>query len=216
MRASSRSHPVSPPVAGGPLPREFYARSVCAVARSLLGHVLVHETREGMVAGRIVEVEAYGGESDPASHARHGRTARNASMYGEAGHAYVYLSHGLHVCFNVVTGTAGRAAAVLVRALEPRSGLSLMALRRRKPDPRRFTPGPGCVGEALALQRHHDGADLTRGPLWISRASLRTGFERVGCSARVGIRVGLERRWRFFLEYSDPPPRREIRREIHR
>lgn len=200
-----------PPVAGGPLPREFYARGVCAVARSLLGHVLVHETREGIVAGRIVEVEAYGGESDPASHARHGRTARNASMYGEAGHAYVYLSHGLHWCFNVVTGRPDRAAAVLVRTLEPRNGLSLMALRRRASDPRRFTPGPGCVGEALAIERHHDGSDLTRGPLWISSACLRTGFERVARSPRVGIRFGLERSWRYFLEYSGSRPGRGTR-----
>ncbi len=178
------------------------------MARDLLGRTLVHETRGRRVAGRIVEVEAYGGRDDPASHARPGPTRRNASMFGPPGHAYVYLSHGLHWCFNVVTGPAGRASAVLVRALEPGEGISRMARRRGTRDPRRLASGPGRVGQALGLGRGHDGADLVRGRLWISRARIRRAGERIERTARIGIRVGLERRWRFVLVPGRPGSRR--------
>jgi len=186
------------------LPRAFYARGACAVARALLGRELVHDTPAGRTSGRIVEVEAYGDASDPASHARPGPTARNASMFGPAGHAYVYRSHGIHACFNVVTGRAGRAGAVLVRALEPRVGLALMARRRGTRDPRRLTPGPGCVGEALAIGLARDGADLTRGPLWVSRRRVALPGERLRRTPRIGIRVGLDRAWRFILNPEAP------------
>jgi len=183
------------------LPRSFFARGPCAVARALLGRELVHETARGTVSGRIVEVEAYGGESDPASHARPGPTRRNASMYGPPGHAYVYRSHGIHLCFNVVTGRAGSASAVLVRALEPTRGLATMARWRGVGDPRRWTPGPGCVGEALGLERRHDGHDLTGETLWIGRRRVRHPGERIVATPRIGIRVGREWLWRFVLEH---------------
>ena len=169
------------------------------MARALLGRTLVHDTAPGTVSGRIVEVEAYGDESDPASHARPGPTRRNASMYGPPGHAYVYRSHGIHLCFNVVTGRSGRAAAVLVRALEPIRGLATMARRRGVGDPRRWTPGPGCVGEALGLDRLDDGRDLTGEALWITRLRVRHPGERIVATPRIGIRVGRERLWRFVL-----------------
>ncbi|MEO5617178.1 MAG: DNA-3-methyladenine glycosylase [Candidatus Eisenbacteria bacterium] len=190
------------------LPRSFYARNACVVARALLGRLLVHDTRAGRTAGRILEVEAYGDETDPASHARPGHTARNASMFGAPGHAYIYRSHGIHHCFNVVTGRATRAAAVLVRSLEPRFGLALMARRRRKRDPRLIAPGPGCLGEALGIDLRHDGVDLTRGALWISRSRRMIAGERIGRSARIGIRFGLDRPWRFFIVPSRAAGRR--------
>ena len=109
-----------------PLRRSFYARPTLEVAPDLLGKVLVHRTRAGVTSGIIVEVEAYVGESDPACHAAPGRTKRNAPMYGDPGHAYVYLNYGVHPLVNVVTEPAESPAAVLIRALEPLDGIPLM------------------------------------------------------------------------------------------
>ena len=183
-----------------PLRRNFYARDPVTVARELLGCVLVRDGPEGRVSGRIVEVEAYGGERDLASHARPGRTARNAAMYGPPGHAYVYFTYGMHWCANVVVEQVGRPSAVLVRALEPRTGLMLMARRRGTGDPRRFTNGPANVAEALGIDRADDGVDLTRGPLWISSVRPVVEGERIVASRRVGIRLATGKLWRFTLE----------------
>jgi DNA-3-methyladenine glycosylase len=175
---------------------------VIRVARELLGLVLVSESRAGLVSGRIVEVEAYGGEQDLASHARPGRTMRNASMYGPPGYAYIYFAYGMHYCANVVVEPAGRPSAVLIRALEPRTGLVRMAARRRTGDPRRFTSGPGNVAEALGLGLGHDAVDLTRGPLWVSSVRPAIAGERIASSPRIGIRQATERPWRFTLEHA--------------
>jgi DNA-3-methyladenine glycosylase len=172
---------------------------VRAVARAVLGRVLVHDGPEGRVAGRVVEVEAYAGATDPASHAFRGPTARNRVMFGPPGHAYVYFTYGMHHCLNLVTGPAGRAAAVLVRALEPLEGLERMRARRGPVATERLTRGPGCVARALGLERRHDGLDLTRGPLWLSDRPARRGGRRVASGPRIGIRVGVERPWRFWL-----------------
>jgi DNA-3-methyladenine glycosylase len=185
---------------GRPLGRAFYRRHVVTVARAALGRVLVHDSPEGRVAGRIVEVEAYGGPDDPASHARSGRTARNASMFGPPGHAYVYFTYGMHHCLNLVTGETGRAAAVLVRALEPIQGFELLRRRRGTADAGRWLRGPGCVADGLGLDRAHDGLDLTRGALWISNLALRREGRRVARGPRIGIRQGLDRPWRFWLD----------------
>lgn len=165
----------------------------------MLGRLLVRESRAGRVVGRIVEVEAYGGRRDAASHARRGETARNRTMFGPAGHAYIYFSYGMHHCFNVVTGRAGTASAVLVRALEPVAGLDLMARRRGTRERHRLARGPGCVGRALGLGRADDGEDLTRGPLWLSDLPPRRGGRSIRRSARIGITRAASRPWRFFL-----------------
>jgi DNA-3-methyladenine glycosylase len=172
---------------------------VVTVARAVLGRLLVHGGSAGRVAGRIVEVEAYGDGRDPASHARAGRTARNAAMFGPAGCSYVYFTYGMHHCLNLVTGREGRAAAVLVRALEPVQGLGLMRRRRGGVSIQRLASGPGCVASALGLTRGHDGLDLTRGPLWISDLPPRRDGRRILSGPRVGIRAGVERPWRFRL-----------------
>jgi len=165
----------------------------------------------GVSAGRIVEVEAYDGESDPASHAWHGRTQRNAVMFGPGGHAYVYFTYGMHHCLNVVAGPAGRARAVLIRALEPLAGLDLMGRRRNVTDPRRLMRGPGCVAQALGLDRRHDGTDLTGSTLWIAAGERLAGGFRVARSPRIGIRLARERLWRFYRAgdpfVSGPRPR---------
>jgi DNA-3-methyladenine glycosylase len=172
---------------------------VVGVARALLGRLLVHDAPDGRVAGRIVEVEAYRGPDDPASHAFRGTTARNRAMFGPPGHAYVYFTYGMHHCLNVVTGPAGRPAAVLVRALEPLAGLDRMRARRGVGEAARLARGPGCVARALGLTRSHDGLDLTRAPLWVSDAPPRRGGRAVARGPRIGIRAGRERPWRLWL-----------------
>ena len=182
-----------------PLARSFYQRPPRAVARDLLGRVLVRDTPEGRVAGRIVEVEAYEGANDPASHAFRGETARNRVMFGPAGHAYVYFTYGMHHCVNVVTGPPGRAQAVLVRALAPVEGLTIMQRRRGVDGADRLARGPGCVARALGLTRADDGLDLTRGPLWILDAPARREGRRILRTPRIGIRHAAERPWRYVL-----------------
>ncbi len=170
------------------------------MARDVLGRLLVHDGPGGRVAGRIVEAEAYRGALDPASHAYRGRTARNASMFGEPGHAYVYFTYGMHFCLNLVTGATGKASAVLVRGVEPVAGIELMRARRGVFELERLARGPGNVARAFGLGRAHDGLDLTRGPLWLSaRAPVREG-RRIRRGPRIGIRVATTRAWRFYLE----------------
>jgi DNA-3-methyladenine glycosylase len=140
---------------GEPLSRAFYARPAVDVARALLGQTLVHDDAGIRRRGRIVETEAYVSAQDRACHAAKGRTARTEVMFGEAGHAYVYLIYGMHECFNVVTDVVGHPSAVLVRALEPLEG----CLGK--------TDGPGKLTRALAVTRAHNRADLVEGPLRI-------------------------------------------------
>ncbi|NAZ81048.1 DNA-3-methyladenine glycosylase, partial [Kineococcus sp. R8] len=150
--------------AGDALPRSFFARPVLDVARDLLGRVVVHRTPEGVVAVRLSEVEAYAGEDDPGSHAFRGRTPRTEVMFGEAGHAYVYFSYGMHWCTNLVCGEEGSASAVLLRAGEVVDGLALARSRRvaarRDVD---LARGPARLAQALGLARAQDGADVCAG-----------------------------------------------------
>jgi DNA-3-methyladenine glycosylase len=162
--------------------------------------VLVHDDpRAGRLAGVIVETEAYGGADDPASHAFRGVTPRNRVMFGPPGVAYVYFTYGMHHCFNVVCGREGRASAVLVRALEPVLGREAMRRRRRGAGDAALARGPGSLARALGLDRGHDGADLTRGPVWVSDAAVRRGGRGVSSGPRVGIRLAAELAWRYWL-----------------
>jgi DNA-3-methyladenine glycosylase len=185
------------------LRQSFYARPTLEVARELLGKVLAHRTRSGTAAGRIVEVEAYIGEDDPACHAAPGRTARNAPLYGPPGVAYVYLNYGLHYLVNAVTEADGWPAAVLIRALEPVEGLELMRRRRARAKWRRGKPvpadhdlcrGPGNLTAALGITLEQNLLPLTRPPLTIEDRGDRV--EQVAWSQRIGIRVGTEHLWR--------------------
>jgi DNA-3-methyladenine glycosylase len=157
------------------------------VARELLGMLLVHETSGGHQAWRIVEVEAYDGPADQASHARVGRTPRTAPMFGPPGHAYVYLVYGMHHCLNVVAHVDGAASAVLIRALEPLPGTLRSEAQDHSPRPHRLAAGPGLVGRALALDRSMSGHDLTLGQgLWLE-AGAPVPDERVVTGPRIGV-----------------------------
>ncbi len=156
-----------------PLPRSFYLTDTVAVARELLGQVLVHESGEGRTAGVIVETEAYRGRTDAACHSckldapRPGH--RTEVMFRAGGCAYVYLIYGMYCCFNVVTGPEGVAEAVLIRALEPIEGLGVMRTRRGVEGERQLCSGPGKLCQALGITRGENGLDLTSGPLRILR-----------------------------------------------
>jgi DNA-3-methyladenine glycosylase len=185
------------------LPAAFYARPTLDVARDLLGKVLRHDAPDGVTAGRIVEVEAYIGEEDPACHAAPGPTARNAPLYGPPGIAYVYLNYGLHYLVNAVTEPVGSPAAVLVRALEPLEGLDLMRERRARAKWRRGKPvpadnelcrGPGNLTTAMGITLAHNTMPLTRLPLAVEDRGDR--IRKIVWGPRIGIRVGTEHHWR--------------------
>jgi DNA-3-methyladenine glycosylase len=187
------------------LPRSFYRRPTLDVARDLLGKLLVHRSGDGLTSGFIVETEAYIGESDPACHAAPGPTPRNEPLYGEPGHAYVYLNYGMHYLVNAVTEEAGAPAAVLIRALEPVSGIELMHIRRRQsrrvggPDvpTHELCRGPGNLTCAMGITLDDNRVDLARSAratLWIEDRGKT--IHDIGWSARIGIRVGTDRPWR--------------------
>lgn len=183
-----------------PLSRSFYDRHVVEVARALLGKIVVREHAEGITSGRIVEVEAYLAKEDPACHGAIGRTRRNASMFGPAGHAYVYAIHSRH-CLNAVTEDLEVPSAVLIRAVEPLEGLQLMRQRRGRDKLLELARGPGRLCEAFAIDRQLDGADLTcRGPLWIGNERHGVAEEDVGSSPRIGVTSAHDLPLRFFLD----------------
>jgi DNA-3-methyladenine glycosylase len=192
------------------LKRDFYARPTLEVAPDLLGKLLIHRSDGGLAAGRIVEVEAYIGEEDPACHAAPGPTARNEPLYGPPGIAYVYLNYGLHYLVNAVTEPAGLPAAVLIRALEPVEGLALMRTRRSRARWRKGKPvppdhelcrGPGNLTAALGITLEHNRLPLTRKPLTIEDDGAR--IREVRWSPRIGISVGTEHHWRCAIPTSN-------------
>lgn len=171
------------------LTRDFFARPVHEVAPELIGATLLLDG----VGGRIVEVEAYD-QDDPASHSFRGRTARTASMFGPAGHAYVYRSYGIHWCLNLVCGVEGRAEAALVRALEPTHGLEAMRERRGLEAPRALCSGPGKLCQALGITRVHDGLSLDEPPFELLA---RESEPPLAVGPRIGITRAVEQPWRY-------------------
>ena len=186
------------------LARTFYDRPTLAVARDLIGKLLVHQTRAGRSSGVIVEVEAYIGEDDPACHAAPGPTARNAPLYGRPGVAYVYLNYGIHCLVNAVTESQGSPAAVLIRALEPREGVRLMRRRRAAGTAKRpadlgvedLCRGPGNLTRALGITLRQNKYDLTSSALRVEDPG--EAARPVAWSRRIGITVGVEPAWRVF------------------
>ncbi len=177
------------------LPRAFYNRHTVLVSRELLGKVLVH----GETAGIIVETEAYLGGDDLASHSAVGITDRTRVIFGPPGHAYVYLSYGMHDCMNIVTEPRGTPGAVLIRALEPVDGLDLMRSRRpRARSDRDLTSGPGKLTRALGITRKDSGVDMTRGNLVVQARGETPPFE-IAVTPRIGITKCADWPLRFYI-----------------
>jgi DNA-3-methyladenine glycosylase len=172
--------------------REFFDRSVHEVARELIGCRLA----VGETAGIIVETEAYEA-SDPACHAFIGRTTRNEVLFGPPGHAYVYLSYGIHNLLNFVTEPDGTASAVLIRALEPTDGIDLMGERRGRDEIEQLCSGPGKLSEALGVNLSLNGADLLAPPFELSEPDQAWGPGEIVTSERIGITKAAELPWRY-------------------
>ncbi len=190
------------------LSRAFFNRDAVTVARELLGKLLIRREGRSLLAGRIVEDEAYLGPSDPAAHAYAGQTARNAVLFGPPGHAYVYFIYGNHYCLNVSCKPDGRGEGVLFRAMEPVFGLAAMSLVRdlalpSSPRPgqlRMFTSGPGRMSEALGITRLRDNDKDFSSPksdLWLADDGIRPG--RIVATPRIGITKAVERPLRFVI-----------------
>jgi DNA-3-methyladenine glycosylase len=190
------------------LPRAFYDRPTIDVTRDLIGKVLVHNRRGLRTSGIIVEAEAYIGESDPACHAAAGLTRRTEPLYGPPGHAYVYLSYGIHSLVNLVTEAEGSPAAVLIRALEPLEGVDTMRRRRRRPAKGRplvlreltdqdLCRGPGNLTIAMGITLAENRIDLLGERLFVEDRGPRRG--RLAWGPRIGISAGTERTWRVVL-----------------
>ncbi len=188
------------------LPHQFYTRPTLTVARDLIGRYLCRRFGNEVLVGRIVEVEAYLGLRDPASHAYRGRTKRNELMFGTGGFLYVYFTYGMHYCANVVTEGEGTAGAVLLRALEPVRGIETMEKNRFDNGQivapsqriRKLCNGPANLCKAFAITGRDNGAHLLGSEIWLAKGKLND--EVIAASTRVGIRRGTSSRWRFFLK----------------
>ena len=185
------------------LPRSFYTRPTLLVAKDLLGKILVRQIGKIVLAGTIVEVEAYLGSKDPASHAYRGKTKRNEVMFHEGGHLYVYFTYGMHFCANVVTGKEGVAEAVLIRAVEPLEGIEAMRKNRRfkanRVDEVTISNGPAKLCQAFRIGREQNGTDLLGAEIFLI-AEKPIPKSSIGASPRIGIAKAKEHLWRFFVK----------------
>ena len=171
-----------------------------ALARFLIGKVVVRETPEGVISGMIVETEAYV-VGDAAGHAYRGMTPRTRSLFLATGHAYIYLSYGRSYMLNVSSEAAGTGAGVLIRALEPLEGVPIMRVNRGFPSLRDLARGPGRLAEALRIDRWADGLDLCQdGPLWLAHGDRDPG--EIGQGGRIGLSKDADRPLRFYLRGS--------------
>ncbi len=183
-----------------PLPRSFHARKTVVVAKELLGKCLARRADRGDIVAKIVEVEAYSGTDDPASHAYRGKTPRNQLMFGDAGFAYVYFIYGNHYCLNITTERKGIPGAVLIRAVEVVDGLELACKNRKTDSPANLSNGPGKLTQALNISKIQNGLDLTeQGELFICHREPRETFE-IAASTRIGIKAAGRKRWRFYIK----------------
>lgn len=194
------------------LDRNFYLNSGLSVAQNLIGKQLVHNSREGTTKGIIVEVEAYIGPDDAASHAYKAlRTERTAIQYGIGGYAYIYTIYGMHICMNVVANQKDCPEVVLIRALQPTAGIELMKKRRNKERDRELCSGPGKLCQAMGITQNHYGADLCGDELFLETVD---GIDPI-CSATKRINIdyageAVDYPWRFVLrdsEFISVPPR---------
>ena len=172
------------------IPLSFYARkNVVAIAKDLIGKIIVSNFDNNITSGRIVETEAYVAVTDKASHSFGGkRTVRNEHMYAAAGTAYVYICYGLHQMMNIVTNDKDIPDAVLIRAVEPMKGIDIMLKRTGKITlDKTLTRGPGNVGKALGIFKHHSGNHLLGNKIYLLDDNIKIPSEQIGTSARIGV-----------------------------
>ena len=196
------------------LPRSFYIRPTIIVAKDLLGKYLVRKYKGKLLIGKIVEVEAYLGEKDPASHAYRGKTKRNEVMFWEGGHLYVYFTYGMHFCANVVTEEKDKGRAVLLRAVEPIEGTGTMLKNRRlnkgmgrMGETVSLTNGPAKFCEAFAIKREQNGTDLLSDEIYIAKNEQITAHH-IKATSRIGVTNGAAKKWRFYIEENQYVSRR--------
>jgi len=184
------------------LTESFYIRrNVTAIARQLLGKILVTKTNNQLTSGIIVETEAYS-EKEKGCHAFKGMTPRNEVMYDRGGKAYVYLCYGVHEMFNVVTNEKGKADAILIRALEPLTGIEAMLERMMTNSITRITSGPGKLTKAMGIDRKLNGIKLNGNDIWIEDQGIKINSQKIVCSPRIGIDYAQEDAllpWRFAI-----------------
>lgn len=188
------------------LPKKFFTQPTRRVAKELLGAYLMHETKGGPIVGRIVETEAYLPKNDPGCHAHKGQTKRNAPMFGAPGHSYVYLCYGMYDLFNVVTEAEGCGAAVLIRALEPVSGIELMQRRRKMKNLQQLTNGPGKLVKALGIHRGQNSLCLRSSDLKILPPNSFPDFKpaeprfSIVQTTRIGLSLGADLPLRYYIK----------------
>lgn len=183
------------------LKRPFYERNTAVVAFELIGKILSFRQNGIVIQGRIVETEAYFGTNDPASHAYRGPTPRARVMFGPPGFSYVYFTYGNHHCLNVVTEKESVAGAVLIRAVEPLSGIEAMKKRRSTHEIQKLTNGPGKLTQAFGITREHSGKDLTAGSFCILEPEEKMPLS-INVTTRIGISRAKEMPYRFYLAAS--------------
>jgi len=185
------------------LPRSFYIHPPDEVSRNLLGKLITHKLDGESLTGRIVEVEAYFGFDDPASHSYPGKTARNAVLFGPPGFAYVYFIYGMYYCLNVSCEPEGQAGGILIRALEPIAGLETMARLRKlpaNPKPQLLTSGPGRLCQALGITRAtHNGIDVTKKTSELQFTDDGYQPEKIAATPRIGITKAAHLPLRFII-----------------
>jgi len=187
------------------LTKSFYRRELLKVAKDLLGKILVKSDGKNLFAGKIVEVEAYHGDFDEAAHSFKGITKRTQIMFEAGGYLYVYFTYGVHHCCNIVTGKKGQGTAVLIRAVEPVSGIDKMIRNRFKrkikneKEMMNLTNGPGKICQAFRINRNHSGIDLNGNEIYVLNGQ-KINKNEIGTSRRIGITKSIDLPWRFFIK----------------
>lgn len=180
----------------GKLPRSFYNRRTLEVLAEIIGKIIIYNSPKGMLSARIVEAEAYIGQSDPACHAAVGKTERNGVMFGPAGYSYIYFIYGMYHCLNFVTEKKNSPSAILLRAAEPLSGLEIMRTNSPGKTDKELLNGPGKFCRSFGLTRKQNGLDLTGNELYLGD----DGFipPRIVKTTRIGIQKAIELPWRYY------------------
>lgn len=187
------------------LPHAFYTRNVHLVARELLGKIFVHATEGNILAGKIVEVEAYDGSIDEASHSFSGKTKRNEVMFNGGGYLYVYFTYGMHFCANIVTGKINDGKAILIRAVEPLSGFDLMAINRygkkriTEKELLSLTNGPAKLCRSFDISKDQNGVDLCGDEIFILNSPKLRSSE-ITVTTRIGIKKSVDLPWRYYIK----------------